>query len=41
MSDLKERDPSFLAASQRLRDAALEELEQIAIAATKASPRSR
>jgi hypothetical protein len=41
MSDLKERDPSFLAASQRLRDAALDELEQIAIAATKESRGSR
>ena len=41
MSDLKERDPSFLTASQRLRDAALGELEQIAIAATKESRGSR
>jgi hypothetical protein len=39
MSDLKERDHSFLDAAQRLRDTALHELEQLAIAATKESQR--
>jgi hypothetical protein len=35
MSDLKERDPSFLDETQQLRDGALDELECIATAATR------
>jgi hypothetical protein len=35
MSELKERDPSFLDAAQQLRNSALDELEQIATAATR------
>lgn len=41
MSELKERDPSFLDAAQQLRDRALEELEGIATAATRQPQRSR
>jgi len=33
MSELKERDASFLGAAQRLRDAALEQVEALAVAA--------
>jgi hypothetical protein len=36
MSDLKERDADFLDAAQRLRDTALETIEGLAVAATKA-----
>jgi hypothetical protein len=39
MSQLKERDPSFLDAAQQLRDSALDELENIAVAATRATRR--
>jgi hypothetical protein len=35
MSQIKERDPSFLDAAQQLRDGALDELEHIATAATR------
>jgi hypothetical protein len=41
MSDLKERDPSFLDTAQRLRDGALDRLELIATAATREGPRTR
>jgi len=39
MSHLKERDPSFLDAAQQLRDSALGQLENIAVAATRAPRR--
>jgi hypothetical protein len=35
MSDLKERDAQFLEAAQRLRDTALDEIESIAVGATR------
>jgi hypothetical protein len=35
MSDLKERDPSFLDSAQRLRDAALDQIERMAVNATR------
>jgi hypothetical protein len=41
MSDLKEREPSFLDAAQQLRDGALDKIEQIATAATKETRRAR
>ena len=37
MSDLKERDAQFLEAVQHLRDTALDEIESIAVAATRAA----
>src|SRR5262249_49344862 len=35
MSQIKEHDPGFLGAAQQLRDSALDELENIAVAATR------
>ena len=35
MSELKEHDPTFLDAAQRLRDAALDEIETLAVEATQ------
>ena len=37
MSAIKERDPAFLDEAQRLRDAALDMLEGLAVAATRAA----
>jgi hypothetical protein len=41
MSDLKERDAAFLDRAQRLRDTALDEIENIAVGATKVEHASR
>jgi hypothetical protein len=41
LSDLKEHDPTFLDAAQRLRDTALESIERIVTAATREAPRTR
>jgi hypothetical protein len=40
MSELKERDTGFLDAAQRLRNAALDEIEGLAVEATRGSTRS-